>query len=546
MGDNASKDLYCFDLDHTLFNIHSHNTLMDVINFVMTNHPDQPELAKRLQNDPYEQWQALKGEGIYKEIRTLIEASRLFANTYPEFAANLVDKNRDGGASQRFFILDRTMQGYHEQARPTAITTIGDIQKWRDTLITLASHQAVALTSFNAFPQFIPLFLQQELGLPQQIIDKIHVEAWLPANAAEADKNQHIERAQAAMFGAANPPHSIMLIDDSMRNIKAAQQAGHVTVLAQNNASHLEIVSNQAAQIRQQNAQSHQATQAQQRTSNTRPPEDIMAQHEERKRRQDAELERRRAEIAREKEAAAYTPPAAKKTSKPYKSEKEIRKERNNIIKNAILDYKIKAMKTNRNASLSFAEKHEIKKMVRTLKIGLLSKHKDLKALHKSGFHSAEMEDFKQACKAGFDLIPALVKAKKSNQEIERSHAYEQVESYQRIEHGDIASKIRAKAMLALGIAPHIRNEETQMKYPKGKGEIFADFSSLHNSHTQAQEPSPRKQTTESAYTKEDLVRLQKQNIEPTFASIKTLSDSKNNNEPHQPDEDNTSRPKPR
>lgn len=243
---DQSQNLICIDLDNTLFNMHSHNTLMAIGTFISKNDPDN---FYKFMHNPDEQWKALKGESPYDNILTLINAAKFLKETYPDYAEKLLDKRIDGGVSQNV-LLDKNNPEMTKWLQenippPELIAPIGDKNKWRDVLTALVEHDQVALTSFNSFPGIIPLFLEKELGLTPDVIEKIHVQAWLPAESSTADKNKHIEQARRALFGDAKP-NSITLVDDSKPNIDKAKEKGFEVCLANNDADQLKFLSQRA------------------------------------------------------------------------------------------------------------------------------------------------------------------------------------------------------------------------------------------------------------------------------------------------------------
>lgn len=110
---------------------------------------------------------------------------------------------------------------------------VGGKEQWQQAFkqLIVDQHQ-IAIASFNSFDYLIPFYLTNVIGLSEDEVQKIHVEAWLPAN--RKDKNTHIEHIHTLLKINAKPSYTI-LIDDDKANIDAASKIGYQTIHATGN-----------------------------------------------------------------------------------------------------------------------------------------------------------------------------------------------------------------------------------------------------------------------------------------------------------------------
>lgn len=89
----------------------------------------------------------------------------------------------------------------------------------------LNAHHHVAIASFSSYPHIIAFYLGQNIGLTEDQLSKIHIEAWLPVNPASDNKNQHIANI-LQHFNFKAEPKNVIFIDDSKINTEAAKTLG--------------------------------------------------------------------------------------------------------------------------------------------------------------------------------------------------------------------------------------------------------------------------------------------------------------------------------
>lgn len=119
------------------------------------------------------------------------------------------------------------------------IPPIGNSSDWKNLFENIIeSGNAVAIASYNAFGEYIiPRYLKEIVGLPENIINMIRVESWLPAKDVTVEgKNQHIANLLGTYEGA---KPDVILIDDSEDMITAASNQGYFTILADLEGSHI-------------------------------------------------------------------------------------------------------------------------------------------------------------------------------------------------------------------------------------------------------------------------------------------------------------------
>ncbi len=123
------------------------------------------------------------------------------------------------------------------------IPPVGTAKNWQEIFSTLLDdgHQ-ICIVSFNAYPHIIDRYLGEVLQLSPEIIAQIKVVAWLPKNAATANKNEHIAQAIEAFDYRG---HTVVLVDDSKTNTDAAERLGYDVILADpEKANHLSEILN--------------------------------------------------------------------------------------------------------------------------------------------------------------------------------------------------------------------------------------------------------------------------------------------------------------
>jgi hypothetical protein len=128
------------------------------------------------------------------------------------------------------------------------IKPIGSAKQWENIFSMLINNnQAVCIASFTHFKHVIPLYLKEVIGLPEDLIKKIHIEAWLPANTS--NKNVHIQNAiHDCHFKGSQK--QVLLIDDSESNILAAKEKGYLTITAKLDGSHLEAIKKESVRLK--------------------------------------------------------------------------------------------------------------------------------------------------------------------------------------------------------------------------------------------------------------------------------------------------------
>lgn len=113
---------------------------------------------------------------------------------------------------------------------------LGGSDKWKAVFTSMLENgHHVAIASFNSYPHVIPRFLREVIGLTEDQVSRIHVNAWLPADPVSADKNEHIEQIISHFYPAGDRPRrdQVVLVDDSDNNIIAAEVADFRAVQAE-------------------------------------------------------------------------------------------------------------------------------------------------------------------------------------------------------------------------------------------------------------------------------------------------------------------------
>lgn len=113
------------------------------------------------------------------------------------------------------------------------IPPLGSANSWKNAINSIFEHEhLLAIASFNAYGTFIiPRYLEEVIGLDITQIENIHIESWLPANPTNANKNEHIELSIKDLKYT-GPSHTVVLIDDDLKNIQAAKEKGYKTIHA--------------------------------------------------------------------------------------------------------------------------------------------------------------------------------------------------------------------------------------------------------------------------------------------------------------------------
>lgn len=101
---------------------------------------------------------------------------------------------------------------------------------WKTLIETILKngHQ-VAVASFSSYPHIIPTYLREVIGLSDDLVKQIYVEAWLPDYPATANKNKHIMNV-LQHFQFSGDHKQVILVDDAKTNTDAAL-AAHFTVV---------------------------------------------------------------------------------------------------------------------------------------------------------------------------------------------------------------------------------------------------------------------------------------------------------------------------
>ncbi|KAF5271507.1 hypothetical protein FQR65_LT05127 [Abscondita terminalis] len=124
---------------------------------------------------------------------------------------------------------------------------IGAPRDWKNIFEILKQQEHyVTIASFNAYPEIIPKFLEEKVGLEKDFINKIIMKVKFPADPQKATKNEYIQEASDDFIKESGEkkdfsgdPKDIILIDDSKKNIKAAREKGYQVIHAEKDASHL-------------------------------------------------------------------------------------------------------------------------------------------------------------------------------------------------------------------------------------------------------------------------------------------------------------------
>lgn len=125
-------------------------------------------------------------------------------------------------------------------------STIGSESDWKEIFENLYQQgHFLSIASFNAYELIIPQFLRK-IGLSEELIAQIHIIAGLPENPRTANKNDYIQEAIQYVENYCQhnqytdgEPLEVIFIDDSKKNIQAAEELGCTTILAKPDGSHL-------------------------------------------------------------------------------------------------------------------------------------------------------------------------------------------------------------------------------------------------------------------------------------------------------------------
>lgn len=118
---------------------------------------------------------------------------------------------------------------------------IGSADTWKDLFETLNQQgHYLCIASFNAYGSVIPEFLNK-IGLTEKVIGRINIIFGLPDDPRTADKNEYIQQAiaKAQKEGFSGNAEDVILIDDSTKNIQAAEEKRYRVIRAKKDASHL-------------------------------------------------------------------------------------------------------------------------------------------------------------------------------------------------------------------------------------------------------------------------------------------------------------------
>ncbi|KTC66636.1 Uncharacterised protein [Legionella adelaidensis] len=105
----------------------------------------------------------------------------------------------------------------------------GGKERWCALFCQMANEFPLAIVSFNAYPAIIPRYLREVIGLPNELVQEIFIDSWLPENPLTANKNQHL----ANVLHYFQDCSHLILVDDSENNIKGAQEKGYKTIWAE-------------------------------------------------------------------------------------------------------------------------------------------------------------------------------------------------------------------------------------------------------------------------------------------------------------------------
>jgi hypothetical protein len=101
-------------------------------------------------------------------------------------------------------------------------------RQWKNHILEMIEGgNLVAIVSFNDYPHIIRKYLIEAVGLPENIVDKIHIQAGLPENPNAPEKVAYIERALQAVNkrdGLDLQAQDIVFIDDSWPNCQEARK----------------------------------------------------------------------------------------------------------------------------------------------------------------------------------------------------------------------------------------------------------------------------------------------------------------------------------
>jgi hypothetical protein len=114
---------------------------------------------------------------------------------------------------------------------------LGDPNAWLLAIENaIANGDKIAFASFTEFGYIIKPFIKAKLGLSDETLNNIIVEAWLPID--ENNKNQHIANILSQLNLHDIDPKDVTLIDDTPGNIEDAAKKKYSTMLATKDGAH--------------------------------------------------------------------------------------------------------------------------------------------------------------------------------------------------------------------------------------------------------------------------------------------------------------------
>jgi len=120
---------------------------------------------------------------------------------------------------------------------------IGGAEMWRTVLHKMVDEKhAISFVSYSSFGNYIlRRYLEENVGLEKSFIEKniVFVSYFPPQKKDRNDKRAHIQKAKVALGLEGIDPNDVVLIDDSRKNISAAEQDKHYTILATPDGEHL-------------------------------------------------------------------------------------------------------------------------------------------------------------------------------------------------------------------------------------------------------------------------------------------------------------------
>lgn len=132
-------------------------------------------------------------------------------------------------------IESKTFTKYDEKAITDYVISnckvLGNTDAWLSAIEHAIAHgDKIAFASFTEFGYVIKPFIKAKLGLSNEALDQIIVEAGPPVD--ENNKNQHITNILAKIEQENIDPKDVTLIDDVILNISAARRKNYSTIYA--------------------------------------------------------------------------------------------------------------------------------------------------------------------------------------------------------------------------------------------------------------------------------------------------------------------------